>query len=97
MKLLPYIINRLNTIDDNNKQGLNEPFIIEKKFIYLAYLENVKKVIKSLLLLIDLFQFNKTNFYEELVKEKIMIENNDNICLRDTVSPNNFIMYKGNK
>ena len=97
LDILNEIILKFNQIQnnniniDNNEQDSSDFFIKEKKLIYLSYFENVKKVIDSFILLIDISNVNKTQFYEKLIKEKIEIENNNNICLRDVINYINFL------
>ena len=88
------IINELNMIlnniqknnnnADNNEQNLNDIFDKERKLVYLSYYQNIKRVIQSLIFLIDLFNVNKTDIYEKLIGKKNEIDNkDDNICLKD--------------
>ena len=81
----------LNNLQDNNiyikkkiyKRELFDPYTPESKLIYLSYLDNIKKIIDSLIFLIDITKVDKTYFYKELSKEKNEIENNNKICLKD--------------
>ena len=43
----------------------------------------LKKIIQSLIILIDVFKVKKTNFFKKVVNKNDEIKNNKNICLRD--------------
>ena len=99
-KCLQTIKNELNFINElniiNNKQLKNNnnnkdiiknsfnDFTRERNIILLPYFEKAKKVILSLIILIDLFKVNKTDFYDKITDKYNEIENNNNnICLKD--------------
>ena len=74
LNLIKEIIIISNNLNNNNKlrnndDDLSDNFKKERNLIYLSYFDNIKKVIKSLILFIDIFEVEKTDFYDELTKK----------------------------
>ena len=85
-----YELNTINEIsiiltksNNNIKKSFDNNYTKERNLIYLSYFENIKNVIQSLILLIDLFKVNKTKFYYNIINIKNIIENNVNVTLKN--------------
>ena len=77
------------SISNNNSQIIaeknQENFSIEKNLIYLPFLLNLRKVLKSIKILIDLFNSKKTLFYIKISSKYEEINKNENEITLDEI------------
>ena len=85
------IRNELDLINELNKLLFNQSiksknnsnnYNIEIDLAYLPYFKYIKKVIESLIIIMNEFKVDKTSFYQDVLNKKLEIENNKNILLK---------------
>ena len=72
------IFNQTTSINNNINLTDDERYDIAKNLLYLPLLDSLKKIINSIILLIDLFKVDKSYLFKKLNNMKILIQKNGN-------------------